>query len=349
MVKKVLVTGSKGYIGAVLCGKLQEEGFDVCGLDTNFYKNCHFFKVPQHIPQILKDIRKVEAEDIAMFDAVIHLAALSNDPMGALNPQITQDINCQASIRLANLARGNGVKRFIFSSSCSIYGISGQQAINEDGILNPLTEYARSKVESEREIASFADDCFSPVFLRNSTVYGVSPMLRVDLVVNNLVGWAYTSGKIRIMSDGSPWRPLIHVQDICKAFIAALKAPRDLIHNQVFNVGRDNGNYRIRDIGEAIKRVMPHCRIEYTGEHGVDTRSYRVDFSKFSRVLSNYFKPAWNIEKGIKELLDSYRRAGFTENDFQGDRFTRLKTIKKLLGENRVDEFLFWRKGENDD
>lgn len=346
MVNKVLVTGNKGYIGSVLCGQLREEGFDVYGLDTDFYKDCHFLKISQNIPQILKDIRKVEAKDISGFDAIIHLAALSNDPLGALNPQITQEINYQASVSLARLARDNGVKRFVFSSSCSIYGISGQDAVNEEGTLSPLTEYARSKIESESKIALLADDGFSPIFLRNSTVYGVSPMLRVDLVVNNLVGWAYTTGRIRIMSDGSPWRPLIHVQDICKAFIAALKAPQDLIHNQVFNVGRDNGNYSIRDIGEAIKKVMPRCQIEYTGEHGADTRSYRVDFSKFSQMLGNYFKPTWNIEKGIKELLDSYRRAGFTENDFQGDRFTRLKTIKKLLGDNKVDEFLFWKKGE---
>ena len=344
MVKKVLVTGNNGYIGSVLCDKLRAESFEVKGLDTNFYKNCHFFEKVECICGVSKDIRKIEEKDISEFDAIIHLAALSNDPVGALNPEITKDINYQATVRLAKLAKESGVKRFLFSSSCSIYGISGQDdAVDEDGKLSPLTEYASSKVESERAIGLLSDDNFSPVFLRNATVYGVSPMLRVDLVINNLVAWAHTTGSIRIMSDGSPWRPLIHVQDISKAFIAVLKAPKDLIHNQTFNVGCNSENYRIMDIGEAIKKVMPDCRIEYTGEHGVDSRSYRVDFSKFSEVLGDYYKPVWNIERGIEELRDMYTKEDFSENDFHGTKFTRLKTIKKLLEEGQVDKYLFWR------
>lgn len=341
--KKVLVTGNNGYIGSVLCDKLRSENFEVNGLDTDFYKDCHLFKTSERISGTFKDIRKIETKDISGFDAIIHLAALSNDPVGALNPEITEDINYRASVRLANIAKESGVKRFIFSSSCSIYGISGKDAVDEDGKLSPLTEYARSKVESERAIGLLSDDNFSPIFLRNATVYGVSPMLRVDLVINNLVAWAYTTGSIRIMSDGSPWRPLIHVQDICKAFISVLKAPKHLVHNQIFNVGCNSENYRVSDIGEAIKKVMPDCRIEYTGEHGDDTRSYKVDFSKFSGILGDYFKPVWNIEKGIEELRDTYRKESFSESDFHGSKFTRLKTLKKLLEEEKVDKHLFWR------
>jgi len=343
---KVLVTGNKGYIGAVLCKRLVEEGFDIAGLDTGFYEDCVFFKTDCTVAQISKDIRSVTKNDLLGFDAVIHLAALSNDPIGALNPQLTSDINYLASVRLARLAKEAGVKRFIFSSSCSVYGVAGDKLIDETGALNPATEYAKSKIESEKEIAKLADEKFSPVFLRNATVYGISPMLRVDLVVNNLVGWAFTTGKIRVMSDGSPWRPLIHIQDISSAFIAILKVPRELIHDQVFNVGQNNQNYRVREIVEAIKKTMPECEIEFTGEHGVDTRTYRVDFSKFNDTLGPYFKSEWNIEKGIRELADIYKSKNFSEREFLGDKFIRLKKIKYLIDEGRVDQDLFWKKGE---
>lgn len=342
---KVLVTGSGGYIGSVLCGKLLEDGFEVTGLDTGFYVGCNFFKVPYTIRQISKDVRDIAPRDIIGFDAVIHLAALSNDPIGTINPELTSEINFRASVRLAEYAREAGVKRFIFSSSCSIYGIAGEEDVDERGKLDPVTEYARSKVESEEKIAGFADEHFSPVILRNATVYGISPMMRTDLVVNNLAGWAYTTGKMRIMSDGTPWRPLIHIQDICNAFIAVLKAPRPLIHDQVFNVGSINENYRIKDIVDIIKKKMPECDIEYTGEHGADERTYRVNFSKITKVLADHFKPQWNVDRGVEEIFAAYKEKKLLKDDFQGDKFIRLKRIKKLLKEGKINGELFWEGG----
>ena len=342
---KVLVTGNRGYIGSVLCGELLKEGFGVVGLDTNFYNNCDFSNPDYTIQQITKDVRNITNDDVVGVEAIIHLAALSNDPMGELNPQLTHDINCRASINLAKLAKENGISRFIFSSSCSIYGKSGDDSIDELGQLNPLTEYAKSKVNTEKEVTKLADKTFSPVFLRNATVYGVSPMLRVDLVVNNLVSWAYTTNKIRIMSDGTPWRPLIHIKDVCKAFIATLKAPKDLIHNQVFNVGQNIENYQIKDIADTIKKAMPECEIEYTGEYGADSRTYKVNFTKIKKVLGKYYKPDWNIEKGIKELLKIYKQNKFSFNDFQSRKFIRLEQIKRIINSGKVDKHLFWKEG----
>lgn len=346
---KVLVTGNKGYIGSVLTEKLLEKGFDVTGLDCGFYEGCDFFKTGDKVKQITKDVRRIEKADLEGIEAVIHLAALSNDPIGALNPKLTFEINYLASARLAKLAKQSKVKRFIFSSSCSVYGVAGDRMIDEDGTLAPATEYARSKIMTEKEVSKLSDDSFSPVFLRNATVYGVSPMLRVDLVVNNLAGWAFTAGKLKIMSDGTPWRPLIHIQDICKAFIAALEAPAPLVHNKVFNIGKNSENYRVSDIVQAIKTIMPECSIEYTGEHGADTRTYRVDFTRVKDAWGEYFKPEWDIARGIKELFEAYRRLNLTPEDFSGHKFTRLKRIKMLLDENEVDGTLFWKKGKNND
>ena len=343
--KKILVTGNKGYIGAVLCAELLNEGFEVVGFDTGFYANCGFFDTDYTVKQITKDVRDAQAQELLGVDAIIHLAALSNDPMGELNPQLTQDINCLASVNLAKLAKENGVKRFIFSSSCSIYGKSKEGSIDERGQLSPLTEYAKSKVNSEKEITKLANKTFSPVFLRNATVYGVSPMLRIDLVVNNLVGWAFTTGKIKIMSDGTPWRPLIHIHDVCKAFIAALRAPQNSIHNQVFNIGRNNENYQIKDIADRIKKVMPECKIEYTGEHGADSRTYEVDFTKVQNTLGEYFKPDQDIEKGINELINAYKQMNFKFEDFQSYKFTRLKQLISLLDNSKVNSALFWKEG----
>jgi nucleoside-diphosphate-sugar epimerase len=341
---RVLVTGNRGYIGSVLCGELFKEGFEVVGLDANFYNNCNFYKLNYSIPQITKDVRNITKEETAGFEAVIHLAALSNDPIGELSPQLTQDINCQASINLAKLAKENGVKRFIFSSSCSIYGQSGANFIDESGEPNPLTEYAKSKVKAEEGISKLADNNFSPVFLRNATVYGVSPMLRVDLVLNNLVGWAYTTGKIKIMSDGTPWRPLIHIQDICQAFIVSLKAPKNLVHNEVFNIGKNSENYQIKDIADIIKEVLPESKIEYTGEHGADSRTYKVDFTKAENTLGEYFRPQRNIKQGVKELVGAYKQANFKFEDFQSYKFTRLKKIKMILNTGQFDASLFWKE-----
>jgi Nucleoside-diphosphate-sugar epimerases len=340
---KILVTGNNGYIGTVLCKKLLEEGWDVTGLDTGFFRGCDFFSPDYSIKQIDMDVRDVRESLLAGFDAIIHLAALSNDPMGDLNPALTSKINYLASVDLARMAKKAGVSSFIFSSSCSVYGVAGDKMIDESGMLSPATEYARSKVETEKEVAKLASGSFSTVFLRNATVYGVSPMLRVDLVVNNLVGWAFTTGRIRLMSDGTPWRPLIHVQDLCKAFIAVLKAPRDLVNNQTFNIGINGGNYRIKEIVDAIKLVMPECRVDYTGEHGSDTRTYRVNFDKAAGILGNYFKPDWDIHKGIRELIGAYKIHELKEPEFVGDKFIRLKKINRLLCENKIDKSLFWK------
>jgi nucleoside-diphosphate-sugar epimerase len=346
---RVLVTGNNGYIGSVLCQKLLKDNFSPIGVDTNFYSNGKFFDFGYTIKQINKDIRLITIEELNGIDAIIHLAALSNDPIGEINPRLTKEINCQASVDLAKLAKDNKVKRFIFSSSCSIYGVSDKDMIDECGDLNPLTEYARSKIETEREVAKIADNNFSPVFLRNATVYGVSPMFRADLVLNNLAAWAYTTKNINIMSDGTPWRPLIHVEDICNAFIATLKAPRELIHNQIFNVGQEHENYQIKQIAATINRIMPECKIKYTGEHGKDSRSYKVDFSKFKNVLGEYCKFSWNIEKGTEQLMNYFKKNNFNKELFLGDKFIRINRIKRLISENRLDENLFWKKGEKND
>lgn len=343
---KILVTGNKGYIGAVLCKKLLDNNFEVIGLDTGFYDGCEFSQGGYSIKQIFKDVRDVVKDDLLGMDAVVHLAALSNDPMGALNPRLTSQINHFASVRLAQLAKQSFVKKFIFSSSCSVYGVAGDEMISETGALNPATEYAKSKVMAEAEISKLADHSFSPIFLRNATVYGASPMLRLDLVVNNLVGWAYTTGKIRVMSDGSPWRPLIHIEDICSAFIAVLRAPREIIHNQVFNVGSNSENYCVKDIAETIRSIMPECRIEYSGEHGPDARTYRVDFSKFNRTLSAYFDPVWDIEKGVRELYNAYKENNLNHQEFGSEKFIRLKQIERLMRDGSLNVNLFWENNK---
>lgn len=340
---KVLVTGNKGYIGTVLCGMLLAEGFEVVGLDIGYYGLGEFQPLDYQVKQLLKDVRKITLEDLDDIQAVIHLAALSNDPLGDLNAELTYQINYLGSVKLAQLAKKAGVKRFIFSSSCSLYGIAGQEMINETGTLNPVTAYAKSKVGAEGEIAKLADDKFSPVLLRNSTVYGVSPSLRLDLVVNNLVGWAYATGKIKVMSDGTPWRPLIHVQDVSKAFVAALKAPLELVHNQVFNVGGNSENYQIKDIVRLVEGVVPDCRVVFTGEHGADTRTYRVDFTKLNQTLGKYFKPSWDVGKGAGELYQAYQTFNLKKDNFPDGRFVRLKSLKSLLEQGKLDENLNWK------
>jgi nucleoside-diphosphate-sugar epimerase len=276
-----------------LCEQLLEEGFDVTGLDTDFFAGCDFAPLVK-VRSIHKDVRHLSVSDLEGFDAVIHLAALSNDPIGALNPELTRQINFQASVATAKLAKAAGVERFVFSSSCSVYGVAGDEMIDESGALNPATEYARSKVDSEKEIAGLASDGFSPVFLRNSTVYGVSPRLRVDLVVNNLAGWAFTTGKLRVMSDGSPWRPLIMCATFHGRSSPALKAPKDSVHGQTFNIGSNDQNYRVRDIIDAIKEAMPSCAVEYTGEPRADqvltARGFR---GKPAVYWCGFFKPQW--------------------------------------------------------
>lgn len=341
----VLLTGNNGYIGSVLTRLLLERGYQVAGLDTSYYLGCEFseFNYPQ-LKRINKDIRNTAKEDLDGVEAIIHLAALSNDPLGAFDARLTDDINYLATVKLANLAKEAGVKRFIYASSCSMYGIAGEDAVTEDAPLSPVTEYAISKVKSEEALNEMADDSFSPVCLRASTAYGIAPLLRCDLVVNNLTGWAYTTGKIKIMSDGTPWRPTIHVEDLSRAYIACLEAPVEAIHNQAFNVGQNRENYRIKDMAEVVKGIVPGCEVEYTYEHGSDSRTYKVSFDKIATRLKGYFNPQWDIEKGVRQLYEAYEAHGLTLEEFTGNRYIRLNQLKNLVNEEKLDSDLFWRR-----
>src|SRR5579862_7407420 len=327
---RVLVTGSAGFIGQVLMPLLAERGWDAVGLDADYYDGCDLAGFSVTPTAIRKDIREVGPADLASFDAVIHLAGLSNDPVGDLDRELTLDINLKASVRLAEMARAAGVKRFVFSSSCSVYGARSSAPVTEDDPLEPLTAYAVSKVATEQEVSKLATADFCPVFLRNATVYGASARLRLDLVVNNLVGWAHTSGAIRIMSDGSPWRPLIHVADVSAAFAAALEAPAERVSNQSMNIGTDEQNYTVRQIAEMVLEAMPEATITFSDNPPADNRSYRVDFSKARRLMPE-FKPSWSLAAGIVQLRDAYLGSGLSQAEFDGDRYTRLKRIQSLL------------------
>ncbi len=339
----ILVTGNQGYIGTTLARLLLEKGFGVTGLDTNYYEGCQFNDFSFGIKQINKDIRGVSKDDLKNIDAVIHLAALSNDPLGAFDPKLTEEINFQATVKLAQLSKEAGIKRFIYASSCSMYGIAGEEPVTEGSPLAPVTAYAISKVNSEKVLSEMADDNFSPVFLRPGTAYGVSPLLRCDLVVNNLTGWAFTTGKIKIMSDGTPWRPVIHVEDFCCGLIACLEAPIKLIHNQAFNLGQNRENYQIKDLAEAVKEVVPGCEVEYTGEHGSDSRTYKVNFDKVNTVLKDYFQPKWQVSEGVKQLYEAFKSYGLTLDEFTGNKYIRINQLKKLVKEKKLDDNLFWQ------
>lgn len=339
---RVLVTGHLGYIGTVMVPMLIAEAHEVVGLDSDLFERCTFGDGIQNIPELKKDIRDVEVSDLDGFDAVIHLAGLSNDPLGDLNPELTYEINHAASVRLASLAKEAGVTRFIFSSSCSNYGAGGENFLNEESQFNPVTPYGISKVRVEQDVAKLADSNFSPTFLRNATAYGVSPRLRFDLVLNNLVAWAFTTGRVYIKSDGTPWRPIVHIEDISRAFIAVLHAPREVVHNQAFNVGRNEDNYRIRELAEIVEETVPGCSIEYAKDAGPDKRCYRVDCSKIVRTLPE-FKPQWNARKGAQELYAAYQNVGLTLEDFEGARYKRIAHIQQLLSSDRLDETLRWQ------
>lgn len=340
---KVLVTGHRGYIGSVMVPILLQAGHAVQGLDSGLYRRCAYAPggVSAQVPSQEKDIRDVRPSDLTGFDAVIHLAALSNDPLSNLDPEVTYAINHKGAVRVATAAKAAGVKRFLFASSCSNYGLSGADLIDENGALNPVSAYGHSKVRAEHDIAALGDADFTPVFLRPATAYGLSPMLRFDIVLNNLVAWAVTQNVVHMKSDGTPWRPIVHVRDISSAFLAALEAPSERIHNQAFNVGQTEHNYQIRQIAEVVAATVPGCRLEYADDAGPDPRSYRVDFSKIARVLPA-FRPQWDVVAGAKELFEAYTGSGLTLSDFEGPRYQRISHIRQLLETETIDSSLRW-------
>jgi nucleoside-diphosphate-sugar epimerase len=339
---KVLLTGHLGYIGVEAVPILRASGHEVVGLDTGLYNECDFAAPPDEVPELdVRDFRDVKAADLDGFDAVIHLAALSNDPLGDLNPSLTYDINLEGSVALAKAAKEAGVSRFLFSSSCSLYGAGADGLLDENAAFNPVTPYGESKIRVEQTLSELADDSFSPTYFRNATAYGVSRRLRADIVVNNLVGYALTTGKVLLKSDGSPWRPLVHIRDIIGAMNATLTAPRESIHDQAFNVGKNGENYRIRDVANMVAEVVPDCSVAFAEGASADIRNYRVDFTKAETKLPG-FKAQWTLRAGIEELYEAYSAAGLTEEEFLGPRYYRLKTVQGLLDRGVLDSTLRW-------
>ena len=338
---KVLVTGHDGYIGTVLVPMFQEAGHEVVGLDSYLFEGCTFGPDVDDPKALRVDVRNVAPEHLAGFDAVVHLAAVSNDPLGDLNPGSTLAINHGGTVRVAEAAKAAGVERFLFSSSCSLYGAQGDDYLDESGTFNPVTPYGESKVLSERDLSAMADDDFSPTYLRNSTAYGVSPRLRGDLVVNNLTGFAFTTGKVFLKSDGSSWRPLVHIEDISRAFLAALEADRSIVHDEAFNVGATEENYRIRDVAELVQGIVPDSEVTLSDTAFNDLRNYRVNCDKITDALPAA-RAEWTVPKGIEQLYEAYLAEGLTLEDLEGDRYMRIRHVQKLQDEGKLDTELQW-------
>lgn len=340
---RTLVTGHDGYIGTVLVPMLHEAGHTVVGLDNHLYEDCGLGDVPEAPDvDIRKDVRDATPDDFEGIDAVIHLAAISNDPVGDLNPECTLDLNHRGTVAVARAAKQAGVERFLFSSSCSLYGAGGQDWLDESAAFNPVTPYGESKILSEQSLSELADDDFSPTYLRNATAYGASPRLRGDLVVNNLVGYAVLTGQVYMKSDGTPWRPLVHIADISRAFLAILDTDRDLVHDEAFNVGRTSENYQIKDVAAIVEEVVEGSRVVLADSAGPDIRNYRVDCSKIEETLPAY-QPTWTVRAGAEEVLASYREHGLTEDVFDGPKLRRIHHVKSLVTRGRLDDMLRWQ------
>ena len=343
---KILVTGSEGYIGSVLTKKLEELGHEIIGYDIGYYSEFIIAKVDEKFKKIKKDIRDVEVEDLKNVDAVVHLAGLSNDPLGEFQPSLTEEINYSATLKIAKIAKKMGVERFVYASSQSMYGVAlGDAELDEDNSeKNPITAYARTKWQAEIELKKICSDDFTVVCFRPSTVFGASPRLRCDIVFNNFVACAYTTGKIEIKSDGTPWRPIIHVEDVCDAFIAGINAPKSIVSGKSYNIGVQNGNYTVKDIAEAAVSSVRGSSVVYTGEHGKDSRTYKVSFNKIFNELGKWYKPKWNLDKGGLQLVNFFKENKFLETDFRGLKTNRLVKLKSLIKENKLDNNLRLKK-----